>query len=59
MNKEETRKYFNLKKTLLENHLTKKPGNIFSSDEAGLQLNNKPGHALAKKKKKVLQMSIY
>jgi hypothetical protein len=33
----------------MENDLMKKPGHIFNLDETGLQLNNKPGHVLAKK----------
>jgi hypothetical protein len=50
MNKDETSKYSDLlKKTLMENYLIKKPGHSFNLDETGLQLNNKPGHVLAKK----------
>jgi hypothetical protein len=49
MNKEETPKYFDLlKKTLMENDLMKEPGHIFNSDDIGLQLNNNPGHVIAK-----------
>jgi hypothetical protein len=50
MKKEETAKYSDLlKKTLMENDLMKKPSHIFNLDETVLQLNNKPGHVLAKK----------
>jgi hypothetical protein len=50
MKKENTGKCFELlKKTLLENDLMKKPGNIFNVDETCLQLSNKPGYVLAKR----------
>jgi hypothetical protein len=49
MNKEDARKYFDLlKKTLLENNVMKKPGNILKVDETGLQFSKKPGYFLAK-----------
>jgi hypothetical protein len=49
MNKEDARKYFDLlKKTLLENNVMKKPGNILKVDESGLQFSKKTGYFLAK-----------
>jgi hypothetical protein len=60
INKEETPKYFDLlKKTLMENDLMKKPGHIFNLDETGLQLNNKPGHDLAKKGSTDVHLLVY
>ncbi|KAJ8884790.1 hypothetical protein PR048_010986 [Dryococelus australis] len=45
-----SKEYFDLLKELLsENHLIRKPGHIFSMDETGLPLNNKPGEVIAEK----------
>lgn len=41
-----------LEQILKENDLIVKPGHIFNMDETGLQLNNRPGHVLAKKESK-------
>ncbi|KAI4463223.1 hypothetical protein MML48_4g00004247 [Holotrichia oblita] len=42
--------YFELlERTLAENDLFNKPGNIYNMDETGLQLNNKPGQVIAAK----------
>lgn len=50
MNKSVVKEYFDLlEKTMIENDLVNKPGNIFNMDESGLQLNNKPGQVIALK----------
>ncbi|XP_045773169.1 MFS-type transporter clz9-like [Maniola jurtina] len=58
MNKDEVSAYFEMiEKTLTENDLLEKPGNIFNMDETGLQLNNKPGYVLAERGSKAVAMS--
>lgn len=50
MSTEIVKSYFELlERTLAENNLFDKPGNIYNMDETGLQLNNKPGHVIAAK----------
>ncbi|KOC59386.1 Jerky protein homolog-like [Habropoda laboriosa] len=48
MNKPTVMKYFDLlEHVLTTNNIIGKPGNVFTMDETGLQLNNKPGHVVA------------
>lgn len=48
MNKKVVGNYFDLlEKTVVDNNLVGKPGNIFNLDETGLQLNNKAGDVIA------------
>lgn len=50
MKKETVRDYFSLlERVITENDLFQKPGSIYNMDESGLQLNNRPGHVIAKK----------
>ncbi|KAJ8962241.1 hypothetical protein NQ318_018213 [Aromia moschata] len=50
MNRKDVDGYFKLLEQIItENSLIGKPGHIFNMDETGLQLNNKPGHVIAKK----------
>lgn len=55
LNRSEVNAYFDMLHDLLEKYeLFNKPSNIFNMDESGLQLNNRPGHVLAKKGSKAV-----
>lgn len=55
LNRVEVDAYFKLlEQVLTENDIIDKPNCIFNMDESGLQLNNRPGHVLAKKGSKAV-----
>ena len=57
MNREEVHSYFELLTTaLVDNDLVSKPSNMFSVDETGLQLNNKPDKVVAIKGSRDVQV---
>ncbi|KAJ8945536.1 hypothetical protein NQ318_020381 [Aromia moschata] len=61
MNRKDVDGYFKLLEQIItENSLIGKPGHIFNMDETGLQLNNKPGHVIAKKgSKNIVACNLY
>ncbi|KAL0829682.1 hypothetical protein ABMA28_003187 [Loxostege sticticalis] len=55
LNRDEVNAYYDILYGLLEEHeLFDKPSHIFNMDESGFQLNNRPGHVLAKKGSKAV-----
>ncbi|KAI5635189.1 DDE superfamily endonuclease domain-containing protein [Phthorimaea operculella] len=55
LNREEVNAYYDILYKILEDYdLFDKPSHIFNMDESGFQLNNRPGHVLAKKGSKAV-----
>lgn len=55
LNREDVDAYYDMLHNILEKYeLFDKPSHIFNMDESGLQLNNRPGHVLAKKGSKAV-----